>query len=137
MSARASCDASRIIWVRAADSSFPYLRWISCRRATAVPSGRLSSLRSNFAANIAGQACVALIQLLVIPIYVRLLGIEAYGLIGFFVALQATVQVLDLGVSATVTRELAKSTATSLVDAPSLVITAAASYLRLPLLISL
>ena len=97
----------------------------------------MSSLRSNFAANVAGQACVALIQLLVIPIYVRLLGIEAYGLIGFFVALQATVQVLDLGVSATVTRELAKSTATPLVDARSFVITAAAAYLCLSLVIAL
>jgi O-antigen/teichoic acid export membrane protein len=68
----------------------------------------LSSVRSNFAANLLGQVWVAGIQLLVVPIYLHLLGVEAYGLIGFFVALQTTLQVLDMGLGQTLAREIAR-----------------------------
>jgi len=43
-----------------------------------------------------------------VPLYIRYLGIEAYGLIGFFVALQAWMNVLDFGMGPTVNRELAR-----------------------------
>lgn len=43
-----------------------------------------------------------------VPVYIRYLGIEAYGLIGFFVALQAWMNVLDFGMGPTVNRELAR-----------------------------
>jgi O-antigen/teichoic acid export membrane protein len=49
-----------------------------------------------------------LIQLACIPLYIRFLGIEAYGLIGFYLMLQAMLQVLDLGLSPTINREMAR-----------------------------
>jgi O-antigen/teichoic acid export membrane protein len=39
---------------------------------------------------------------------VRVLGIEAYGLIGFFLSLQALFSIFDMGMSATLNRELAR-----------------------------
>lgn len=99
----------------------------------------MSSVRVNFAANLAGQAWVTLTQLLVIPLYIKLLGIEAYGLMGFFVALQATVQILDLGLSATVTREIARcrSLDGGLADARSLMKTVSIAYIALATMICL
>lgn len=45
-----------------------------------------------------------------IPFYVRYLGIEAYGLIGLFAALQAWLTILDLGLTPTLGREMARFT---------------------------
>lgn len=99
----------------------------------------MSSVRSNFAANLAGQAWVTLTQLLVVPLYIKLLGIEAYGLMGFFFALQATVQILDLGLGAALAREIARRRAVEggLADARSLVMTVSLVYLGLSVLIGL
>jgi O-antigen/teichoic acid export membrane protein len=47
-------------------------------------------------------------QLLIVPLYIRFMGMEAYGLIGFYAMLQGTLQILDLGLSPTMTRELAR-----------------------------
>lgn len=99
----------------------------------------MSSIRSNFAANLAGQAWVALISLLVVPLYINLMGIEAYGLMGFFFALQATVQILDLGLAPTLMREIARRRAmdSGLADARSLVKTVSLAYFVLSGLICL
>ena len=67
----------------------------------------MSRLRANVVANFVGQIAVSVIQFAIIPQYVRYLGVEAYGLVGFFLTLQAMLQVLDLGVSPSVNRELA------------------------------
>lgn len=48
-----------------------------------------------------------LVNLIALPFYLRFLGMEAYGLIGFYVTLQAVFQVLDLGLAPTVSREIA------------------------------
>lgn len=45
-----------------------------------------------------------------IPVYIRYLGIEAYGLIGIFALLQAWLVLLDMGMSPTLSRELARFT---------------------------
>ena len=58
-------------------------------------------------ASLAGTGFSTLIQLIFIPVLVRLLGIEAYGLIGFYLALQGAAQVLDVGLSPALSRELA------------------------------
>ncbi|MET0217779.1 MAG: oligosaccharide flippase family protein [Burkholderiales bacterium] len=71
----------------------------------------MSRFRVNVVANLLGQGWSALLQLLVTPVYIRLLGIEAYGLIGFFVVLQTTAQVFDLGLAQTTNRELARLSA--------------------------
>jgi O-antigen/teichoic acid export membrane protein len=69
---------------------------------------QMSRLAVNLLANLAGQGWSIIISLLVIPLYIRLLGIEAYGLIGFYALLQALSQVLDLGLSPTINREMAR-----------------------------
>lgn len=99
----------------------------------------MSSVRSNFAANLAGQAWVTLTQLLMTPLYIRFLGIEAYGLMGFFVALQATVQIFDMGLGATVTREFARRRALNgrPTEARSLLRTVSVAYVALAALIGL
>lgn len=43
-----------------------------------------------------------------IPLYIKFLGIEAYGIIGFFTTLQAMFTLLDLGLGYTLNRELAR-----------------------------
>ena len=68
----------------------------------------MASLRHNVVANFIGQIWTALIGVLFMPVYVRLLGMEAYGLIGVYISLQALLFVLDLGLSATLNRELAR-----------------------------
>jgi len=70
----------------------------------------MSSVRVNVIANFGGQALSILIGLLAMPIYLRILGIESYGLIGFYLSLQAVFIILDLGLSSTLSRELARYT---------------------------
>ncbi|MBM4126991.1 MAG: hypothetical protein FJ247_06540 [Nitrospira sp.] len=53
----------------------------------------------------------AVLSLVLVPIYIRFLGIEAYGLIGFLVALQAALAIFDLGMGATLNREIARLSA--------------------------
>lgn len=71
----------------------------------------MGKLRSNVLANFLGQGWAALLQLVFVPVYIKLIGIEAYGLVGFYVALQATVQIFDLGLGQTMTREFARRAA--------------------------
>ncbi len=52
-----------------------------------------------------------LMGLAFVPLYIKFLGIEAYGLIGFFATLQMLFSVLDLGLSTTLNRELARASA--------------------------
>jgi O-antigen/teichoic acid export membrane protein len=68
----------------------------------------VAKLWHNVAANFLGQAWIALIGVVFLPVYVRLLGMEAYGLIAVFVSLQALLFVFDIGLSATLNRELAR-----------------------------
>jgi len=51
------------------------------------------------------NAWAGLVQLAFIPVYMELLGLEAYGLIGFYGVLQVSLGLLDLGLTATVNRE--------------------------------
>jgi len=64
------------------------------------------------AAGFGASVWTALLGLAVIPFYVRFLGLEGYGLIGFLATAQAVLSLLDLGLAATVNREVARSTAT-------------------------
>ncbi len=66
------------------------------------------SLKRNIVANYVSQVYGTLIAILVVPIYVRYMGIEAYGLIGFFTMLQVWFQLLDLGLTPTMAREAAR-----------------------------
>lgn len=65
------------------------------------------ALTKNIAANFLGSAWVALLAILVVPLYIKLVGYESYGLIGFYTTVQITACLLDSGLSATIGREMA------------------------------
>lgn len=66
------------------------------------------SLKLNVATNYASQLYTTLIGIVLIPLYLKYMGVEAYGLIGFFTMLQAWFNVLDLGLTPTIARESAR-----------------------------
>lgn len=61
----------------------------------------------NAAANYGGSLWTALLSVVLVPVYVRYVGVEAYGIIGLFAVVQALASLLDLGLSPTLSRELA------------------------------
>lgn len=65
----------------------------------------------NLLMGMAGSIWNALLNLAVVPIYLRYLGVDAYGLVGVLVTLQFLFQILDLGIAPTVNREVARGTA--------------------------
>jgi O-antigen/teichoic acid export membrane protein len=68
-------------------------------------------LRFNIAANFLGRGWTTALSLILVPVYIKFLGMEAYGLVGFFASLQMLLNLLDFGLSATMTRELARYSA--------------------------
>lgn len=71
------------------------------------------SVGGNILANFAGRGWVGIINLAIVPLYIKFLGIEAFGLIGIYYSLIAILAVLDLGLSSTLSRELARLSAVS------------------------
>jgi O-antigen/teichoic acid export membrane protein len=65
-------------------------------------------LKRNTIANFIGQGWVALMGLAFIPVYIRYLGVEAWGLVGFMSMLQAWFVLLDMGLTPTLSREMAR-----------------------------
>lgn len=59
--------------------------------------------------NYAAQLYAAVAMLLVTPLYIKIMGVEGYGLIGFFIMLQALAQILDAGMSGSITRLISTS----------------------------
>lgn len=66
-------------------------------------------LKKNVFFNYIGQLYTSLIGIIVFPMYLKYIGEEAYGLIGFFVLLQAWMLLFDLGMSPTLSRQVAVS----------------------------
>lgn len=70
----------------------------------------------NLSLGIASSIWSALIGLAVVPFYIKYLGVESYGLIGFFVTLQAIFGLLDMGMAPTINREVARCTVSGAMD---------------------
>lgn len=68
------------------------------------------TLKKNILANYLGNFWTSLMGLVFIPSYIFYLGIESYGLIGFFAVFQASLILLDGGVTPTVSREMSRFT---------------------------
>lgn len=66
------------------------------------------SLKRNIIANYTSQLYVTGVGILILPLYIKYMGAEAYGLVGFFTMLQAWFAVLDLGLTPTIGRETAR-----------------------------
>lgn len=69
------------------------------------------SLKKNVVANYLGYAWRTAINLAFVPVYIRFLGVEAYGLIGVFASLQILFGLLDIGLRPALSREMARATA--------------------------
>ncbi|MEX2110701.1 MAG: oligosaccharide flippase family protein [Gemmatimonadaceae bacterium] len=69
------------------------------------------SLKKNVVTNYLGQAWSAIMGLAFIPLYISYLGMEAYGLIGLFALTQVWLTLLDMGMTPTLNREMARFTA--------------------------
>jgi O-antigen/teichoic acid export membrane protein len=68
----------------------------------------LQALRRDTLANLVGRGWVALAGLVFVPLYIKLLGVEAYGLVGFAATLHVGLSLLDVGLATTLNRELAR-----------------------------
>jgi O-antigen/teichoic acid export membrane protein len=66
------------------------------------------SLSNNILANYASQFYVTLIGIVILPLYIKYMGAEAYGLVGFFAMLQMWFSLLDMGLTPTMARETAR-----------------------------
>lgn len=66
------------------------------------------SFKRNIIASYVSQIYVTLIGMLFLPLYLKYMGVEAYGLVGFFTLLQAWFNLLDMGLTPTVARETAR-----------------------------
>lgn len=68
----------------------------------------MASLKKNILANFIGRFWVGIIGIVFVPVYIHFIGIEAYGLLGVFATFQVVLGLLDMGLSTTLNRELAK-----------------------------
>ncbi len=66
------------------------------------------SLKKNIGANYISRLYVTLVGILLLPLYIEYMGVEAYGLIGFFTMLQSLFGLFDLGLTPTIGRETAR-----------------------------
>ncbi|MEI8166150.1 MAG: oligosaccharide flippase family protein, partial [Chloroflexales bacterium] len=71
----------------------------------------MKQIRLNLLTCFAATGWAAVIGLAFVPLYIRFLGIEAYGLVGLYLTIQAITTIVDLGLSTTLNRELARLSA--------------------------
>jgi len=95
-------------------------------------------MKLNLLVGVFNSAWTALVMLAVVPLYLKYLGIEAYGLIGFFATTQALLQLLDMGLAPTINREVARASASgTLGEVGALLHTLAMIYWAIAFLIAL
>lgn len=68
----------------------------------------MTALRRNILANYAGQAWIALVTVVFAPLYIRVLGMEAFGLVGLMLSIQSLSFLLDFGLGGTLNREISR-----------------------------
>lgn len=66
------------------------------------------SLKRNLIANYLGQGWSGLMGFAFVPLYLKYLGAESFGLIGVFLILQACLSLFDMAISPTINREMAR-----------------------------
>lgn len=69
---------------------------------------RRTSFKGNMFANYGGRIWEAGMSVAFVPLYIRYLGAEAYGVIGLVALIQAFMLILDFGMTPTLTRETAR-----------------------------
>ena len=66
------------------------------------------SLKLNILASYASQIYLVVISIAILPVYMKYMGAEAYGLVGFFAMLQGLFNLLDFGLTPTISRQTAQ-----------------------------
>lgn len=105
--------------------------------STPPDAWKRSPVRHNLLANLGGRVLSLLIGLVCVPIYIRVLGISGYGLIGIWMTLESVANLIDFGLSPTITREMAacSTRAGGAQDARDLVRTLEVGYWALGLVV--
>ena len=67
----------------------------------------MSNLKINIITNYIGQGYLIFAGIICTPLYLSYLGAESYGLVGFFILLQNWLNLLDMGLSTTLGRQVA------------------------------
>ncbi len=67
----------------------------------------MSLVKRNILANLIGGALLTALTVIITPLQINILGLAAYGIVGFISTLQIAFTAFDLGLSSTITRELA------------------------------
>ena len=68
---------------------------------------RIGQVSKNILANLLANLWSVVLLLLLTPMYIELLGIEGYGLVGFYMSIAVIFGLLDTGISAAVGRDIA------------------------------
>lgn len=68
----------------------------------------MPALRRNIIANYAGQIWMALMSVVFVPLYIRVLGMEAFGLVGLMLSIQTLSTLLDFGMGGMLNREISR-----------------------------
>jgi O-antigen/teichoic acid export membrane protein len=97
----------------------------------------MEDIRKALAVSIGSRGFSAVLGLLALPLYVRFLGVEGYGVVGLFASVQVLVAFMDLGLATTLTRELAAvgHNRKNLAHARSVALTFESAYLCVAVLI--
>jgi len=88
----------------------------------------MNRITKNVIANSLGGSWNILLTLVAIPLQIRLLGAEAYGLIGFVASLQSILVVFDFGIPTTIIREVARDSSPNYGNSRDLVQTSHTIY---------
>ncbi len=65
------------------------------------------SLKRNTIANYLGHSYAVLLGIVIMPLYLTYLGPVPFGLVGFFILVQTSLHLLDMGLSPTLGRQIA------------------------------
>jgi O-antigen/teichoic acid export membrane protein len=68
----------------------------------------MAALRVNILTNYAGQLWMAAMGVAFLPLYIRLLGMEAFGMVGLMLSFQSILQLLDFGIGVAINREISR-----------------------------
>lgn len=68
----------------------------------------MKSFKRNLAANFIGRGWATISTIIFVPLYIKFLGPKAYGLVGLYASLQGILVIADMGLTATLNRELAR-----------------------------
>ncbi len=65
-------------------------------------------LKRNTIANLIGSNWPSLMGIVFVPLYIKFMGIESYGLVGLFATVTSLFSLIDMGMSTTLNREMAR-----------------------------